>query len=64
MPKGRKVTMNTLTTIIDSIDQAINESVIDDLSKLGYSHTEAVKVVVETDFDITASAEEFPVEAF
>lgn len=56
--------MNTLTTIIDSIDQAINESVIDDLSKLGYSHTEAVKVVVETDFDITASAEEFPVEAF
>ena len=56
--------MNTLTTIINSIDQTINENVIDELSKLGYSHNDAVKVVVESDFDIMTSAEEFAVEAF
>lgn len=56
--------MNTLTTILNSMDQAINETVIDDLTNLGFSHTEAVKVVVESDFNIIASAEELPVEQF
>jgi hypothetical protein len=56
--------MNTLTTILNSMDQAINETVIDDLSKLGFSHNEAVKVVVENDFDMIISAEINPVDQF
>jgi hypothetical protein len=46
------------------MDQAINETVIDDLTELGFSHAEAVKVVVENDFDMIVSAEAFPVEQF
>jgi len=56
--------MNTLTTILNSMDQAINETVIDELTSVGFSHTEAVKVVVENDFDIVASADALPVEQF
>lgn len=56
--------MNTLSTILNSMDQTINETVIDDLTNVGFSHAEAVKVVVESDFDIIASAEQLPVEQF
>lgn len=56
--------MNTLNTIINSMKQTINETVIDDLSSLGFGHAEAVKVVVENDFDLLASAELTPAEQF
>jgi hypothetical protein len=56
--------MNTLSTILNSMDQAINETVIDDLTNLGFSHSEAVKVVVENDFDMIVSAESLPVDQF
>lgn len=56
--------MTTLNTIISSIEQNINESAISELTALGFSHSDAVKVVVESDFDIVASAELFPVEQF
>jgi hypothetical protein len=56
--------MNTLTTIINSMSQTINENVIDDLTKVGFSHPEAVKMVVENDFDFAASSDEFPADNF
>jgi hypothetical protein len=56
--------MNTLTTITNSVIQTINENVIDDLAKLGYGHDEAVKMVVESDFDLVFSAESNPVADF
>ena len=56
--------MNTLNTIINSMKQTINETVIDDLSSIGFSHEEAVKVVVENDFDLLVSAELAPAEQF
>lgn len=63
--KGDRVPiMNTLNTIINSISQTINESVIEDLSALGFDHSDAVKIVVESDFDLVASAELNPVEQF
>ena len=56
--------MNTLSTILNSMDQAINETVIDDLTSVGFSHAEAVKVVIENDFDLIVSAESLPVDQF
>jgi hypothetical protein len=56
--------MNTLNTIINSISQTINESVIEDLSALGFDHNDAVKIVVESDFDLVASAQLDSVEQF
>ena len=56
--------MNTLNTIINSISQNINETVIDELTTIGFSHKEAVKVVVENDFDMIMSAELFPSDQF
>lgn len=56
--------MNTLTTITNSIKQTINETVIDDLTNMGFDHTEAVKMVVESDFDLMVSAETDPVDQF
>lgn len=56
--------MNTLTTIINSMKQNINETSIDELVNVGYSHNEAVKVVVENDFDLIVSSELLPVEQF
>jgi hypothetical protein len=56
--------MNTLNTIINSMRQSINESVIEDLTALGFDHSEAVKVVVESDFDLVASANSNPVDQF
>jgi hypothetical protein len=56
--------MNTLNTIINSMKQNINENAIDTLSSIGLSHSEAVKVVVENDFDLLSSAELHPVEQF
>jgi hypothetical protein len=56
--------MNTLNTIINSINQTINENVIDDLSKIGFSHKEATKLVVESNFSITEDALANPVETF
>ena len=57
-------TMNTLNTIINSISQTINESVIDDLSSHGFTHREATKMVVENNFSILADSLEDAVEAF
>lgn len=63
--KGDRVTiMNTLNTIINSMHQSINESVIEDLTTLGFDHNDAVKIVVESDFDLVVSAEQNPVEQF
>lgn len=58
--------MNTLTTIINSIKQNINEEIIDDLTNsLGIDHGNAVKMVTEfEDFDLWLSAEENPVNNF
>ena len=58
--------MNTLTTIINSINQNINEEIIDDLTtNLGFDHGVAVKMVTEfEDFDLWLSAENNPVELF
>jgi hypothetical protein len=56
--------MNTLNTIINSISQTINESVIDDLSSVGFTHREATKMVVENNFSILADSLEDAVEAF
>jgi aromatic ring-opening dioxygenase catalytic subunit (LigB family) len=58
--------MNTLTTIINSINQNINEEIIDDLtSNLGFDHGTAVKMVTEfEDFDLWLSAEKNPVQNF
>jgi hypothetical protein len=57
-------TMNTLNTIINSISQNINETVIDNLSQIGFSHKEATKLVVEDNFSIVDDAMENPVESF
>jgi hypothetical protein len=56
--------MNTLNTIISSMKQTINESVIEDLSSLGFDHDSAVKIVVESDFDLIASSQIDSVEQF
>jgi hypothetical protein len=56
--------MNTLNTIINSISQNINETAIDDLSKIGFSHKEATKIVVESNFSIVEDALNNPVESF
>jgi hypothetical protein len=63
--KGDRIpVMNTLNTIINSMSQTINESVIDDLSTIGFTHKEAVKMVVENDFDFAASTDSYPSENF
>ena len=63
--KGDRIpVMNTLNTIINSMSQTINENVIDDLSKIGFSHQEAVKMVIENDFDFVASTDSSPAENF
>jgi hypothetical protein len=57
--------MNTLNTIIDSMLIEVNEEIISDLSRLGYSRTEATKVVSEfSDFDLIEDAALNPVSAF
>ena len=60
------ITMNTLKTIINSINQNINEEIIEDLtSTLGFNHGTAVKMVTEfEDFNLWLSAEENPVTDF
>jgi len=54
--------MNTITTIINSMHQQINEDAIDTLVSLGINHSDAVKTVIESDFDLIQSVEENPVE--
>jgi hypothetical protein len=56
--------MNTLNTLINSISQNINESVIDSLESQGFTHREATKMVVESNFSITEDSIENSVEAF
>lgn len=56
--------MNTLNTIINSINQNINETVIDGLTSVGYDHREATKLVVEDNFSVVEDALENPVETF
>lgn len=57
-------TMNTLNTIITSMNQSINNSVIDGLVSVGFSEQEATKVVVEDNFSIVQDSIENPVESF
>jgi hypothetical protein len=54
--------MNTITTIINSMSQQINEDAIDTLVNFGISHNDAVKTVIESDFDLIQSVESNPVE--
>jgi hypothetical protein len=56
--------MNTLNTIINSISQNINENVIEGLISVGFSDSEATKVVVEDNFSIAQDALDNPVESF
>ena len=57
--------MNTLNTVIDSMLIEVNEEIISDLCRLGYSRTEATKVVSEfSDFDLIEDAALNPVSAF
>ena len=57
--------MNTLNTVIDSMLIEVNEEIISDLGRLGYSCTEATKVVSEfSDFDLIEDAALNPVSAF
>ena len=57
--------MKTLDTLIDTMLIEVNEEIILDLSRLGYSKTEATKVVSEfSDFDIVEDAALNPVSAF
>lgn len=57
--------MTTAANIFNSMRQNINESVIDDLTTLGFAHEDAVKVVVDTDdFDVVASGLDNPVAQF
>jgi hypothetical protein len=57
--------MTTATSIFNSMRQSINESVIDDLTTLGFAHEDAIKVVVDSDdFDIVASGLDNPVAQF
>jgi hypothetical protein len=46
------------------MSQSINESVIEDLTVLGFDHSEAVKIVVESDFDFITSSQLDPVGQF
>lgn len=46
------------------MQQSINETVIEDLTNLGFDHNDAVKIVVESDFDLVVSADQDPVEQF
>lgn len=54
--------MNTITTIINSMQQQINEDAIDALVNLGVSHSNAVKTVIESDFDLIEDVASNPVE--
>lgn len=42
--------------------QQVNEEAIDTLVTLGINHSDAVKTVVESDFDLIQSVESNPVE--
>ena len=69
-PNNRKwskliMVTDTLDTVIDSLLIEINEEIINDLSRMGYSRLEATKVVSEfSDFDLVKDAELNPVSAF
>lgn len=53
--------MDTLDMIVNGALQTINESIIDDLVKIGYTHDRAVKVVTEFDqFEFSFPEQELP----
>jgi hypothetical protein len=57
--------MNTLTTIINNINQTINQNIIDDLLTLDFGSEEATKIVTQfEDFDLFADVENNPVNDF
>jgi len=63
--KGIIFTMNTLTTIINSINETINKNIIDDLLDLDFGSEEATKMVTQfEDFDLFADVENNPVSNF
>lgn len=61
---GKITTMNTLNTLINSISQTINENVIDSLESQGFTHREATKMVVESNFSLVEDSIDNPVESF
>jgi|688.fasta_scaffold19155_5 hypothetical protein len=57
--------MTTANTIFNSMRQAINESVIEDMTVFGLERQDAVKIVVDSDdFDIVQSGLDNPVSEF
>lgn len=57
--------MTTAETIFNSMRQAINETVIDEMVGFGLGHQDAVKIVVDSDdFDIVQSGMDNPVSNF
>jgi len=57
--------MNTLTTIITSINETINKNVIDNLIDLDFGSEEATKMVTQfEDFDLFVDVENNPVNNF
>lgn len=63
--KGIIFNMNTLTTIITSINETINKNVIDNLIDLDFGSEEATKMVTQfEDFDLFVDVENNPVNNF
>jgi flagellar capping protein FliD len=56
--------MTITTTIFNSMSQNINDSAVNELTAFGVSQDEAVKFVLESDFDLILSANENPVIQF
>jgi len=56
--------MTITTTIFNSMKQNINDSAVNELTSFGVSQDEAVKFVLESDFDLVLSANENPVIQF
>ena len=63
--KGIIFTMNTITEIINNINETINQNIIDDLLTLDFGIEDATKIVTQfEDFDLFADVENNPVNDF
>jgi len=63
--KGIIFTMNTITEIINNINETINQNIIDDLLTLDFGFEDATKIVTQfEDFDLFADVENNPVNDF
>jgi hypothetical protein len=57
--------MNTITEIINNINETINQNIIDDLLTLDFGFEDATKIVTQfEDFDLFADVENNPVNDF